>query len=220
MNALKAGLVATLVAGSIGTVVCTTGCEGTSQVRDIFMALDGQGFRPRNTFYTDTTVIYCDVTFSAASNDETVDVQFVQNTGESTLYDGSDSRNQVKRLWVANEAAPTAGLSTVSFTFDQPQLTGGGGPAPYAVGDYECDITVNGAPAGSVPFTVQYPGPAGQPGKDCPAGGGANSTLSCMGYRAHDQCPSDENFALPTACTCPSASDVGGDPTLRMWQCQ
>ena len=89
MNALKAGLVATVVAGSVGIVTTTTGCEGTAQARPIFMARDGQGYRPRDTFYPDTTTISCDVWFAASNNDETVDVAIVQTKGEDPLYSGT-----------------------------------------------------------------------------------------------------------------------------------
>ena len=213
MKALRAGLVVSVVAGSIGIVTGSTGCFGPSQVRQIYMALDGQGFRPRNIFYPDTSSIYCDVTFSASSNDETVDAIFTQTTGEATLYDGTNNLQPVSRLWATGEQAPNEGVSTLSFAFNPPQLSNGGSPAPFAVGHYQCQIIVNGADGGHADFDIQYADP------DCPVGGAANSTLPCMGNKAGAQCPSDDSFGNGSACTCPSVAQVGGDPTLRMWVC-
>jgi hypothetical protein len=213
MKALQAGLVVAIVAGSIAVAATTTttGCTAASQVRQIFTALDGAGNRPRNIFYTDTSTIYCDIVFSANSNDETVDVTFLQTTGEQTLYEGSDNKVPVSRLWLVSEATPTEGIATIGVPMSPPVLVDGGTQMPFPVGIYECDVQVNGEDAGKAQFEIKYPSP------DCPASGGAYDGLPCIGNKVGDQCPVDSNYQQNgTSCNCPATAV----PTDRVWVCQ
>lgn len=216
MKALQAGLAATLAVvavGAVGLTTATSGCTGTAQVRQIFTGLDGVGDRPRDTFYTDTTAIYCNVVFSGADHDETVDVQIVQTTGEAVPFDGTNQLGPVSRLWSAAEAVPTPGLSTVSFTFSPAAADGGGSGAPWAVGHYECRVQVNGASAGKADFDVDYPTP------DCPVAGGAIDGTSCAAYKGGEKCPSVANYDPnnPT-CRCQSSTEVA-TPIARLFCC-
>ncbi len=225
MRALHAGVALTLLAGGItlGAITTTsTGCSNVSQVRAIYTALDATGNRPRDTFYPDTTLIYCDVDFSARSNDETVDVQFIQTSGEDPLYQGDGNLHPVSRLWTGIEDAPTEGVTTLAFSMQPPQLVNSDaeppppyqGVLPYPVGAWKCVVTVNGEPAGEAAFKVEYPTP------DCPASGGAYTGMSCAGTKGGDKCPNDSNFnPTGTDCTCQTADQVP-QPYLRIWTCQ
>lgn len=217
MRALQQGLMAALVLGGVAVVTASeTGCGNTSQVRQIFMALDGNGDRPRDQFFTDTKQIFCDVVFSAYNTDETLDVQFIQDKGENPAFDGTNNIGPVSRLWAGAEAVPSKGISTVSFTLDPPQEVGSGLQLPFPVGHWKCRVTINGDFAGEVGFTVNYPTP------DCPATGGAYDGLNCAGYKAGDQCPSDSNYQVGgTDCTCQAVADLAppADPATRLWKC-
>ena len=212
MRALQVGLVAVVVAG-VGAVLTTssTGCTSASQVRQVFMALDGAGDRPRNTFFTDTTTIYCDIVFSGYSNDETIDVQFVQDKGEDPIFNGSGDTNQpVQRDWGSAETVPGTGIQTIGFTLNRPQAVDGGTTLPFPVGHWKCLVSVNGDSAGEADFTIEYPTP------DCPATGGAYDGLECVDHKVGSTCPSDSNLGNATACTCQGTPD----PTTRVWVCQ
>ena len=186
----------------------TGGCSGAAQVRAVFMALDGAGDRPRNTFYPDTTQIYCDVSYSGADADSTVVAEFIQTTGEKTLFDGSDTRVPVANEWAAIETAgPVGGITLLNFSMQPPVPVDGGDPLPYPVGDWQCIVSVNGVQAGQADFKIVYPDP------DCPPSGVASDKSSCIAYKTGAQCPSASNFNNATACNCsPTASG-------RTWSC-
>ncbi len=216
MRALQTGLFALAVGGLIAVTATTTttGCSNTSQVRQVFMALDGNGDRPRDTFYSDTTQIFCDVVFSAYSADETLDVQFIQTTGELALFEGSNDLHPVQRLWAGGEALPAKGVSTVSFTLQRPTAVDGGATVPFPVGKWKCAVTINGQAAGESDFTIAYPNP------DCPSTGGAFNGMSCAAYQGGAQCPVDSNYQPGgTDCTCQKSTDITGDPSQRAWVC-
>ncbi|HEY1958967.1 MAG TPA: hypothetical protein VGH28_25315, partial [Polyangiaceae bacterium] len=125
MKALKAGCalaVAAVIATTFATTA-TTGCTAASEVREIYMALDGTGTRPRNVFFADTTVIYCDLTFSGRTADTTIDATIEQIKGEQIL--GSGTLVPVDELWGVGEQVPGTGVSTIGFTWTV-QADGGG----------------------------------------------------------------------------------------------
>lgn len=192
----------------------TDACVGTAQAREIFMALDGSGARVRNQFFTDTTQIFCDVSFAGADPDTTVYAQFEQVSGEPTLFDGSNSIGPVAHIWVGEELAASKGEQLISFAMSPPQSVSGGAKLPFPVGDWKCVITVNGEKAGEVPFKILYPTP------DCPPEGVASPQDNCTAYQTNAQCPSSGNFNNPTACTCvptpPAQVNTSG---LRQWSC-
>jgi len=204
--------VATLGAGiaSVVTLTTTTGCSDPGQVRQIFMALDGAGNRPRTQFLTDTSTIYCDVVWAGKGTDETIDVQFLQTTGENPMYSGTNQVAPVSRLWAAGEDAPGEGVQTVGFSFVPPSTVDGGSTLPFPVGHYKCLVTVQGQSAGEADFDIDYPTP------DCPALGAAYDGLSCVGYQQGAKCPNDSAYDPnnPT-CTCQSIPDL-----TRVFQCQ
>ena len=188
------------------------GCYGTAQVRQVFMALDSSGNRVRDTFFTDSENIVCDVLYSGADPDTTLVANFVQVTGEPNLFDGSNQIGPVANEWVSIEIAPGTGNSIQAFSMQPPQAVNGGGKLPFPVGAWKCLITVNGQNAGETDFKVVYPTP------DCPESGVASAGGNCTAYQLNATCPSSSNFQNPTACTCvdaPPASQVG----IRVWSC-
>ncbi len=219
MRALQTGLFAALTLGgvvAIATTTTTTGCSNASQVRQVFTALDGTGDRPRNKFFTDTQQIFCDVVFSAYSTDETLDVIWLQETGEQTLFEGTGDLHPVARNWSGSEAVPTQGVSTVSFPFQRPTAVDGGATVPFPVGHWKCQVTVNGDPGGSAEFDIIYPDQLNMP--DCPATGAVYGGESCAAYKGGAQCPNDSNTA--SMCSCQSYPNDVPDPAARTFVCQ
>jgi hypothetical protein len=209
-----------LVVGGMLTTIGASGCAASTQVRQVFMALDSTGNRVRNVFQTDTTAIFCDIIWSGRGNDNTVDVVLLQTAGEPNLFDGSNNSQPLAggtREWSAAEVAPTAGISTVGVSFQPPQ-SDTGNELPFPIGTWSCVVSVNGESAGSAEFTIVYPTP------DCPQGGVQTSTdvaspdNSCVGYMT--------TLAPTGAAVCPNAGGTGstctctGTDETRVWVCQ
>jgi hypothetical protein len=221
MKRLGARLTSAFFIAGLGLVaLASTSCSVTSQVNSIFMALDGEGNRPRDTFYPDTTAIFCDIDWVGRDPDMTLNAFIHQHKGEQVI--GTGSLVSVERLYAVGEVDPGEQRSIVSFSWTL--QSDNGGPAPFPVGEYTCDIEVNGVSAGNSKFEITYPGcnrtdPSNcsgglpPPGTDCPLGGAALPGSICLGiYRTGAQCPSTNNTANPTDCTCDDASGL--------WQCQ
>ncbi len=173
--------------------VTTASCTSADQVRQVFMALDGSGNRPRNIFYTDTTMIACDIVWVGRGSDNTLDA-FIKMTAP------------IGAMMAAGELAATEGPATYSFSW-QAQAASGGGSAPFPVGNYECDVSVNGEAAGSAKFTVEWP-PKDANGHECPAEGAAVPGAACQGWvEPGSTCPSAAD--LSQTCTCNGASWSG-----------
>ncbi len=190
----------------------TTGCSSATQVRQVYMALDGAGTRPRNIFFTDTTSIFCDVQWSGRNPDSTLQVLFEQTSGETPMFSGTGTLGPVNRVWAGAETVPGLGESPQSFSMTAPSSVEGGGSLPFPVGAWKCVVSVNGESAGETDFTIEYPSQyQNQP--DCPPDGVATNGLSCDAYLLNAQCPSVAAFNVPTDCTCTGAQYP------RFWIC-
>jgi hypothetical protein len=216
VKAFKAGFVAAFVTTGGGILAATgTACSDATQVNQVFMALDGEGNRPRDTFYPDTESIFCDIVWTGRNPDTTVNAFIHQSMGEQVL--GTGSLTGVARLWAVGEAVGGEQLSTISFAWKL--QSDAGGNAPFPVGTFSCDVEVNGQKAGSSTFYITYPGclkndptSCGAAGTDCPLGGAATPGAPCLGiYKGGAQCPSVNNTADPVNCTC--------DAGTGLWAC-
>lgn len=211
---------AAVVVAGLGLVALTqgtTGCSVSSQVNSVFMGLDGQGDRPRDTFYPDTQTIFCDVDWVGRDPDTTVNAIIHQHRAEQPIYAGTGALQQVEYEWAVGEAVGGEKKSIIGFAWT---LQGPTGPAPFPVGEYTCDIVVNGVPSGSTKFFITYPGcqktdpsSCGGAGTDCPLGGAATPGAICLGiYKDQAQCPSLNHATTNDACTC----NANGD---GLWAC-
>jgi hypothetical protein len=209
-----------VVAGVGATItmlpVATTSCSIAGGVRQVFMALDSNGDRPRDTFYPDTQNIYCDVIFSGGPADTTVQVEIVQTKAEASL--GTASLVPSSAILAAGEVVPGEGVQTIGFGVQPPQADAGA-QLPFPVGEFECRVLVNGALSGKTTFHIDYPGcdnngtPNPAFGPECPAEGAATPGAPCAGLvRNGAQCPNAANTTGST-CTCNYPSDP-------LWSCQ
>jgi hypothetical protein len=73
-------------AASLVTVSCRT-----AGVRYVIMAIDSQGKQPRNTFYTDSSNVYCVAIASAANPDTTIDFVIRQDTSTDPWLDNGST---------------------------------------------------------------------------------------------------------------------------------
>jgi hypothetical protein len=122
------------------------------------MALDGMGARKRAAFFTDTESIWCDVDYSSGRADLTLGMR----VRATRLWDDATrSMMPVDAVLAVGEIAGQQGTDlTAGFEW---QLLGPDGSMvppgtiPYPVGDFVCDVTLDGSPVASLPFTVTFP---------------------------------------------------------------
>jgi len=166
--------------------VTTTSCSAASEVKAVYMALDSNGDRVRDTFYTDTTTIVCNIDWVGNSADTTIDAKIVQTS-------------PIGAVMAAGEQPGTEGEASFSFTWTM-QSASGGGTAPFPTGTFECDVTVNGEPAGISKFQILWP-PKDSKGNECPAEGAATPGAQCQGWVEQGSvCPSAANLAQQCSC--------------------
>jgi hypothetical protein len=123
------------------------------------MALDNTGARKRTQFFTDTQAIWCDAQYSSGRTDLTIDVEL----RSTALWDDATQQMVPAHVVYANGELPAqVGVGGIAAFQWVALLPNGGGTAPpgtvpYPVGDFVCDITLDGQLAASLPFTVAYP---------------------------------------------------------------
>jgi hypothetical protein len=123
-----------------------------------YMALDANGDRKRTQFFTDTQTVWCDVEYSSGRTDLTIDVRI----RATELWDDAvQARVPVDAVLSTGEIAGMQGTGTIAG-FQWVLLQPGGGPAPsgtvpFPVGNFVCDVTLDGQPVASLPFDVDFP---------------------------------------------------------------
>ncbi len=210
----------------------------TAGVAYVYMSIDSAGMQPRQTFYTDSSEIFCVAVVSSGRPDVTVDVVVHQTAVFDWCSDPTHADTNpafVHPVFGVGEDTPGVSMdSPVSFQLDpngiqvdvmcngyctqnQPvgnlcgpngmqttQFTGAScrtqyasagadscGPGltccvsevpgttasatgfvavPFPAGVYTCDVFLDGVPAGSAPFTVEYPIPGAAGGELYDAG--------------------------------------------------
>ena len=160
--------------------------------------------------------IFCDIDWVGRDPDTTVNAFIHQHKAEQVI--GTGSLGSVERLWAVGESVGGEQKSIISFAWTL--TSDAGGVAPFPVGEYTCDVYVNGVSAGASKFDITYPGcqktdpsNCGGDGTDCPLGGAAFPGAICIGiYRDQAKCPSVSAATTPTACTC----NQNGD---GLWAC-
>jgi hypothetical protein len=191
---------------------CSLSACATAGVQRAFMALDAQGDRQRTEFYTDTQAIFCDVQYSSGRVDLTIDTT-IRST--QLWSDTSQALVPLSSVEAVGEVAGQQGIGTIAafqWQLSPPSANAGadaevddaGGEdsvatqqSPYPVGDFVCDIMLDGQLAASLPFSVRFP--------VCPMAPVVGG-VTCAGWvQEGSECPD----SVGTACTCTSGS----------WQC-
>ena len=190
-----------VVAGALAPVVA---CGSSTEARNVYMALDSAGDRPRDTFFTDTKQIFCNIEYVGQRRDTTVQARIHQLSHEAS-WGGVVTAGSF--ILGGAEQAPGAGQQALSFGFTLVPAPGSKGAQqgqqPWPIGDYRCEITVNGVAQGAAPFRIIYPTCPELPPQEQSA---------CLGFvRPAQACPAT-NQAVN--CTC----DADG-PLKGLWNC-
>ena len=237
MRLLKAVGCAAVGSAVVAIMTSVSGCSDANQVRQVFMALTvpspPQQSHVRTVFFDDVlgpssqgsagAGLFCVVDWSGVNPDSTLDVTLKQTSGEQTLFDGSGTDpskwQPVARQWGFFETFPTTGTAKlISFQLQTLQDIATGEQLPLPVGQWECDVAVNGEPAGNTQFTVIYPETQnGVP--ECPIGLVESTGNPCTAFPlgVAPTCPSAADYNNATACHCEVPD--GGQPADRTWVC-
>jgi hypothetical protein len=170
--------------------VVSASCK-TAGVRHAYTALDQQGARKRTQFFTDTQSIWCDVEYSSGRADVTIDTRI---RATQVWDDALQTLVPVDATIATGEIAGMVGMASVAGFQWVITLPGGGaapaGTIPYPVGDFVCDVTLDGEAVASLPFSVEFP--------TCPVPP-VLAGASCDGWvREGSVCPDPSGFA----CIC------------------
>jgi hypothetical protein len=162
------------------------------------MALDGDGARKRTVFFTDTQSIWCDVDYSSGRKDVTFDAEI----RAVRLWSDADAALVPADVVMAyGETAGQPGTgSTAGFEWLVQDASGSPaaeGSAPYPVGDFRCDVMMDGDVVASLPFSVEYP--------SCPLVPVAPG-VACAGW-------------VREGSVCPDAKGLGCVCSAGVWTC-
>jgi hypothetical protein len=162
-------------------------CRGDT-VSDVYTALDGSGVRRRTAFYTDTETIFCVAVVTGAPSGTTVNAKIRQLSAQAEPVD---------LLLAVGEDVASGASTTVAFELQKPADNPNGA---WPVGQFRCEIYLDGIEDASTSFEIQMP--------DCPLYPVATGDLCAGYYPANARC-----LAVDQTKTCVC------DPASGNWQC-
>ena len=177
-------------AAGLSLFLASIACQSAG-VQRAYMALDGTGARKRTAFYTDTDQIWCDVDYSSGRKDLTINATI----RATALYNPVSGVVEPvdARLAVGEVVGQTGTGTTAGFQWQLLDAMGSpaaSGTQPYPVGDFVCDISLDGQLMESLPYSVSFP--------DCPVPAIIDA-LPCLGWVAPNSvCPGVSG--LPCVC--------------------
>lgn len=182
-------------------------CSQTANVTEVWMALDSDGTRRRNEFFTDTKEIHCIARAGVGREGVTVEA-FIR---AEQLYDFNTNRFEPINAVTAYaefkaDRSTQPGTFALTLTARDPRKPASeetvDEDAPFFPGRYRCEILLDGALEGEAIFNVGFP--------PCPPAVILPGSR-CFGfYRENDLCPAFGASASPEPkCSC----------TLQGWQC-
>jgi hypothetical protein len=150
----------------------------SARVSDLYTAIDSEGARRRNEFFTDSLGVYCIAELASGRDDQTLEMYVRQ------LQD--ENGKTVDRIIAAAESATPKGSTGSKFIVRLVAVNAKGEPAedlPIPTGRYRCEAKIDGNDEGSATFNVTYaPCPVAQltPGAVC--GGFIKAGTICQRY--------------------------------------
>lgn len=185
-----------LIAVALSLAPALASCSTTANVTDVYMALDSNGDRRRNEFFTDTKEIHCIAKAGIGRTDVTIEGSIRQLQRYNFDSNKFEDTNAVL-AYAEFAAARSTGPQTLDLTLKPgpPGQQDDGQDLPYVAGRYSCEILLDGALVGSAIFNVDFP--------PCPPAIIAGGSF-CFGfYRENDQCPElGAGGAQDPKCTC------------------
>ncbi|MBX3226658.1 MAG: hypothetical protein KIT84_39445 [Labilithrix sp.] len=173
-------------------------CASTANISDVYMALDGDGNRPRKEFTTDAREIHCIIEGGFGRTDVTVEGHIrmvsIYSVEERKFV---DSDQYVAYAEFAPEPTPGSGRPT-KLDIALVPINDKGEPddsAPFFAGSYICEVRLDGELVRSVEFNVKF--------AECPPVLIVPGS-SCLGfYEPDDRCRRfGANSSEDTECTC------------------
>lgn len=185
--------------GVVLVVLLLVACSTTARISDVYTALDEDGFRRRDVFFTDTNEIHCIAEAGIGRPDVTIEGVIHQ----IRAYDFANNKFfETDRYLGYAELQPkkaegnASGPTKIDLRLER--VGPDGKPkddAPYVAGSYVCEISLDGEQQGRAAFNIDFP--------PCPTAIIPNGTR-CFGFYPNaTECPKfGEKSADPAKCKC------------------
>lgn len=177
-----------IVAG--GGLLLTAASCSSARVSDIYTAVDSNGERRRNEFFTDSIGVYCIAEISSGRNDQTLEMYLRQIQDENG--------KTVDRVIAASESATPKGATQQKFVVRLVAVNDKGEASeelPLPTGRFRCEAKVDGSDEGSATFNVTY--------APCPVAQITGGAVCGKFVRAGTVCPKFGTAGKdPATCTC------------------
>jgi hypothetical protein len=194
------GRVTVAAAMLLGFVVALVpACGSTANISDVYTALDANGDRKRDTFYTDSKEIHCVVEAGIGRRGVTILTLVRQLQAYDFVADRFFDTNRVTAN-VESAPEPQDGIQKEDTTLSPSAPDGSQDQgAPFLPGHFQCEAYLDGTLERTVTFNVDFP--------PCPS-----ATILPMGicygfYKANAVCP---RYGLTstdkTTCRCDAAA--------------
>lgn len=170
-------------------------CTATANLSDIYTALDGNGDRRRDTFFTDSKELHCVIEAGIGRRGVTIEALIRQLQG----YDfQADRFFDTDRVTANIEASPTPqdGIQKTDLVLEPVAPDGSSSDdAPFLPGHFICEAYLDGKLERSAVFNVVFP--------PCPSSTITQNSVCYGFYKANTECP---RYGLtsqdPARCTC------------------
>ena len=183
-------------------------CTSTGNIVDIRMALDENGWRVRNQFFTDSTKIYCVGRLGLGRPSAVVEMkvrQFQRYDFIANRFFDTDGVAAVDEQ--QPEPSQQSKIISLELTPRGPTDAESGESTPFVPGRYECEVYLDGELQGTAPFNILFP--------PCPEFTIGPETRCYGFYREGDTCPRfGQSSTNPKVCKCTAAEGWAcpGDP--------
>jgi hypothetical protein len=123
----------------------------TAAVKHSYMSLDQDGRRKRTQFYTDTDKIYCIGELAIGRKDVSI-TAFLRTT--ALALPPSGMKVPLASTLAAKDVSPSSTGSDILVSFE---LLKSKTADPWLAGDFNCELSIDGELAASIPFQILYP---------------------------------------------------------------
>jgi hypothetical protein len=192
-----------LLVTSLLCVGALSSCTTTARITDLYSALDADGFRQRNVFFTDTKEIHCVVEMGVGREGVTVEAVVRQLQAYNFV---NNQFFETDRVAANVETSPqrSEGVQKVDLILSPSGPNGeDAAGAPFPPGRFQCEAYLDGKLERIAIFNIDFP--------DCPTAQIRAETL-CFGfYKDGDTCPKyGVTSRDPAKCRCTA---------LKGWEC-
>jgi hypothetical protein len=168
----------------LGLLAILTSCDSWG-IREAYMALDSEGSRRRERFFTDTEEIFCIARMASGVEDLTL----TATLRAQQVFDPRDGGAIDVDWYLAfeDEAPGAAEDVTVSIELERDDSD-----VPYLAGNFTCELSLQGELQEIVPFTVDFACPQAPITSGAPCAGFVIEGTTCPGaFQEICDCGSD-----------------------------